>query len=112
MILFSSSWRVAFDNAAAFASAIGVYPLADLADIFHRDWCTEWKFSSNRAQEIGWWLHEHPGVTRYAVLDDHDVFRSWPERAAHLVRTDAAVGVTHADLVRVRRLLCVGRRSF
>jgi len=104
-IVVSSSWRQAFDSAAAFAAAIGLPPLAGAADVFHRDWCTESKMSATRAQEIGLWLADHKKVRRFAILDDHDVCAHRPELEKRFVRTDANVGVTQDDLRRVGELL-------
>lgn len=105
-IVVSSSWRLYFDTAAAFASAIGISPMRDLGELFHRDWFTPMKFSASRAQEISLWLADHKAVKRYAILDDHDICAGRPSKIdAHFVRTDAAVGVTDADLRRVGALL-------
>lgn len=105
-IVVSSSWREAFADAAQFASAIGLPPLAGAVDLFHRDWRTEQKFSASRAQEISIWLSGHRrSVKRYAILDDHDVCIREPELSPHMVQTDPEVGLTAADLDRVRALL-------
>lgn len=107
-IVVSSSWRNAFADAASFAAAIGIAPpLADAPDLFHRDWRTESKLSSQRFHEISWWLDDHEFVRRYAVLDDHPVFpRDYHgARARHEVRTDPALGITNTDLNLVAELL-------
>lgn len=104
-IVVSSSWRAAFESAAAFAGAIGIPPLASERARFHRDWQTEQKFSATRAQEIGLWLAAHKHVKRFAILDDHDICANRPEFEPHFVRTDSAVGLTEADLARVKIIL-------
>ena len=105
-IVVSSSWRKGFESAAQFAGAIGIAPpLASARDLFHRDWHTEWKFSSSRDQEIGLWLADHRSVKRFAILDDHDVCARRPELEPHFVRTDSDVGLTEADIARVESIL-------
>lgn len=53
-----------------------------------------------RAFEVASWLREHPGVTSYAVLDDHDAgFND------HFVAVDSAKGLQTKDANRAVRVL-------
>lgn len=104
-IVVSSSWREAFKAASAFASAIGIPPLASAPDIFHKDWKTGWKFSSQRYHEIDWWLQDHKQTRQYAILDDHDCIPPDWTLHKHFVRTDADVGLTNADINRVLEII-------
>lgn len=110
-IVVSSSWRNAFETAGAFATAIGLAPpLATARDHLHRDWRTGWKFSSQRFQEINWWIDDHR-PPHFAILDDHAVAPcDWP-MFAHVVQTDARRGVTNCDLDRVVGLLGRGEHA-
>lgn len=105
-IVVSSSWRDAFETGGAFAAAIGlVPPLASAPDLVHRDWRTGWKFSSQRRDEIGWWLDDHRKVKRFAILDDHDICAHAPKLEERFVRTDRDTGLVNEDLAAVVTLL-------
>lgn len=105
-IVVSSSWRQGFETGAAFAGAIGlVAPLASAPDLVHRDWRTEWKPSSWRMHEIGWWLDDHRKVKRFAILDDHDICAHAPKLEERFVRTDKETGLVNEDLAAVVTLL-------
>lgn len=104
-IVVSSSWREAFHTAADFASAIGIAPpLASAPDLFHKDWKTGWKFSSQRFHEIDGWLGDHKRRL-YAILDDHECIPQDLALYKNFVKTDADVGLTNADINRVLALL-------
>lgn len=105
-IVVSSSWRDAFSTAGDFAAAIGIAPpLASAPDLFHKDWKTGWKFSSQRYHEIDWWLQDHKKTTRYAILDDHACIPPDWKLHEHFVRTDAEVGLTNANINRALDIL-------
>lgn len=59
---------------------------------------------SGRAVEIRTWLDAHPSVTRFVILDDR---ASAADEAtqAFFVHTDAAVGLTDADVEKALRIL-------
>ena len=59
---------------------------------------------SGRAAEIRTWLDAHPSVTRFVILDDR---ASAADEAtqAFFVHTDAAVGLTDADVEKALRIL-------
>lgn len=39
-------------------------------NVVHSEWRCPKKMSSSRAQEIKWWLGDHPEVTHYVAIDD------------------------------------------
>lgn len=57
---------------------------------------------TTRAYEIGLWLFQHPDVTSWVVIDDV-AWEGFP--GERFVKTDIQVGLTDADIHRVRDLL-------
>lgn len=98
-IVVSSSWRNAFRSAGDFATAIGISPpLSNTPDLFHKDWKTGMKFTSQRFHEIDWWLADHPYLPNYAILDDHDFIPDGWTLRDHFVKTDPSIGITDANI--------------
>jgi hypothetical protein len=64
-IVISSTWQI-----QGYESCKTIFEDNGIICEFHRDWCTERKFSSTRTQEISWWLNNHPEITHYVALDD------------------------------------------
>lgn len=66
-----------------------------------------WPRTNERGQQIADWLREHPGVTRYAVVDDIDLGIS--ESGHPFVRTDGKVGLTDTDADQLIQILNGGQ---
>lgn len=65
-IVISSTWQsLGLEACAELLEKNGI----DGSQI-HSDWKTIRKMSSQRTQEILWWLDDHPEVTNYVALDD------------------------------------------
>lgn len=56
-----------------------------------------------RSREVDNWLHNHPEVTHYAILDDIKFFSG--TQAAHFVRTNYRTGLRDKDLRSVEVIL-------
>lgn len=46
--------------------------------------------ADSRAEEISLWLHAHPQVTQYVILDD--AFGGWGALDEQVVKTDSRIG--------------------
>lgn len=55
-----------------------------------------------RGPEVARYLADHPEVTRFVILDDHDDLDPYLDR---LVLVDRAVGITDADCANAYRML-------
>jgi Swiss Army Knife RNA repair-like protein len=96
-IVISSSWRHAYSLAQLrrlfssdiAARVVAVTPILEDAE-------------ATRAEEIKAYLYEHPEVESFVVLDDDGC--PWP-RSWAVVAPDPAVGLTPADIERLRQLI-------
>lgn len=68
----------------------------------HEDWRTPYKMSSDRTQEIAWWLENHPEVTTYVAIDDLTLS---PDFVKYSVRCDSFNGLTYANFLECRYFL-------
>lgn len=76
-IVLSSTWRMASDPDRD--RHIGKLRSIGLFELTHADWRTPYNLTMiyepfaeypKRGDEIASWLHDHPEVTRYAIVDD------------------------------------------
>lgn len=105
-IVLSTSW------------ALG-HPLSELATCLDRNnidssrifeyedpslynYMTPRKFSSNRAQEIAWWLEDHTDISNWVALDDMQVIRRLGPRS---IITDPTIGLTKTDAAKAIAIL-------
>ena len=113
-IILHSGWRFWFDSKGNPLRKEAVKLLELLADAglsidgFTPDLTTEEirrtkKFSLVKADEILAWLHAHPDVTGWVVLDDLDLHHARIER--HQVKTDQTVGLTLEDVAKAEEIL-------
>lgn len=56
-----------------------------------------------RGTEIQHWLHSHPGVTRWCILDDDSDML--PDQLLNFVKTDGMIGLTQRDADKVIEIL-------
>lgn len=96
--VLSSSWRGRFDE------VVKILELADFTGELIGP--TPVLRGETRGAEILAWLHEHPEVTDFVILDDDDDMDDMDHRH---VESDFAVGLTAADVDRALELL--GLRS-
>ena len=59
------------------------------------DWMTPRRLTSNRAQEIQWWMYNHADVSDWCAIDDLSVIG---QLAPHAVITDPTLGFDDASL--------------
>lgn len=105
-IVLSTSW------------ALG-HPLSSLADCLDRNninssrifeyedpslanYMTPRKFTSNRANEIGWWLEDHADISNWVALDDMQIIRQLGPRS---IVTDPTIGLTKTDVAKAVAIL-------
>lgn len=86
-VVVSSTWRRDHDCREKLVAA-------GFKGTFHRDWRTPLE-GAFRGDQIRAWLASHPGVSRYAIIDDQIYFHN--EQMSRLIRTDFMVGMTQAD---------------
>lgn len=94
-IVMSSTWRL-FPDCREILIAGGV------VDAFHVDWSTPpaRRMRSGRGDEIAEWMHKHPDVKHYCIVDDDtDMLAKQLDR---FVRTSFDTGMTpdHAHLIK------------
>ena len=105
-IVLHSGWRFWFDDAlrplraesahmADLLAAEGLTLAGRTPDLSTGEIRRTRRFSQVKAEEILAWLAQHPAVQRWCVLDDLDLHND--AVAAHQVRPDAGVGLTHGD---------------
>ena len=110
VIVMSSGWRLWFDDNMMPEDGYSrcLYDILCEFDIklfgktpdFSTDEIrTKKTFSHVKAKEIIAWLSEHEEANKYVVLDDLDLKNE--EINSHLVRTNAQVGITEDDAMRV-----------
>lgn len=94
-IVLISSWRYAFtvNFIHEFLTRIG------LNELLHEDWFAGFKPTSGKRDDIGFWLDDHPDVTRWLAIDDQDLGL---DRHRQVI-PKGNVGLTHDDLRRTRR---------
>lgn len=100
-IVVSSTWREIYpvERLRSFfspdlrARVIGSTPVLD-----------DYDSDYGRFEEIRSWLSKHPGVSRWAALDD-DIEGFPPHQRKCVVFTDPAVGLTDQTLAELRQLL-------
>lgn len=106
VVVLSSGWKLWFDEnmmprdgyAQQLSDVLHEYDIAlfDKTPDFSTEEIRAAKtFSKVKAQEITAWLHAHKIVRKYVVLDD--LYLGVPEINAHLVKTDARIGITEQD---------------
>ena len=93
-IVLSTSW--AMGNPIAKLSNCLLRNGIDPSNIFEYDspsqggWITPRKMSSQRSNEIGWWIDEHPEITEWVAIDDDP---SILHLKTNYVRTNPAIGL-------------------
>lgn len=113
-IILHSGWRFWFDSKGNSLRKEAEKLVGLLADAgltiagFTPDLTTEEirrtkKFSLVKADEILAWLHAHPDVSGWVVLDDLDLHH--PLIAQHQVMTDPTVGLTLEDVAKAEKIL-------
>lgn len=59
------------------------------------EWMTPRRLTSNRAQEIQWWINNHPGVSHWCAIDDLTVIG---QLGPHAIITDPTLGFNDVSL--------------
>ena len=87
-----SSLRYAFPDTfiRAFLDRIGLGPH------LHKDWFAPFKVSSNKRDDIGFWLDDHRRVKQAFAIDDHDL--GLGGKKVRQIMPDGRRGLTRADL--------------
>ena len=110
VILMSSGWRLWFDDNMMpkdgesqclydILCQANIKLFGKTPDFSTEEIRTKKTFSHVKAKEIIAWLSEHEEANKYVVLDDLDLKNE--EINSHLVRTNAQVGITEDDAMRV-----------
>lgn len=99
-IVVSSDWRN-MENKEEISSLLE--PHLDV--LLHEDWGTP--ITGYRWNEILKWLSQHPEVSNYAILDDHDKHFEGapPALLKRLVLTNAKVGISSHDIQQAAYIL-------
>lgn len=114
VVVMSSGWRLWFDDNMmprdGYSQCLYDILLEFDIKVFDKtpDFSTEEirinkTFSKVKAKEIIAWLSEHETVDKYVVLDDLNLNNE--EVNSHLVRTNAQVGITEDDAMRVIEMI-------
>lgn len=95
-LVLSSTWRIEFSTDMIPNSAIG----QSLANVFASNdipLCsrTNSQSISSRPYEIQGWLHTHPDVSSFIIIDDNDF--GWGDLSSHWLSIKSATGLTQAD---------------
>lgn len=99
-IVVSSSHRLDFQwdgntrGLDSYMRTLGIDPILD---------ATAYLPNCMRGEEIELWLREHPGVTRYVIIDDSGDML--PSQMDSFVQTDPSVGFTDKDFYKATRIL-------
>lgn len=101
-IVISSSWRIGFlSNMDGLVQFLKLHNIAgEIIDMTPLP--NDLNFSKPRWKEIRAWLHEHPEVTSFVILDDID--NMGPLSHAH-VCTDSKVGLIDSQIARAINIL-------
>lgn len=98
-IVVISSWRYAFSRSFIEHFLLG----CGLALHLHYDWLAEFRFSSSKADDIGFWMADHDGIDGAIAIDDWDLGPMRSPLVRQVVPARASVGLTRADLAKSAR---------
>lgn len=96
-IVVSSTWRY-----GAIDRLMHELKRNKLLQYLHQDWFTPVIHPAHRGEEIIPWLHLHPEVDDYIIIDDDDNIPN--EQLSRFVKTDLHFGMTEKHYDRVRAI--------
>ena|SRR3990167_1924802 len=101
-VVVSSSWRVRFNLDELREILISRGFVGEVIDVTPR--VPQRRFSEmiSRGEEVQAWLHQHPDVESYVIIDDINEFKGMKK---HFVETNHRTGITDKDVERAINIL-------
>jgi hypothetical protein len=101
MIAYTTSWKDYFSKSLMASLLEPIIPRSHSYGVVKKA-----KFSSERGHDIGFWLRDHPEVTKFAVIDDHNMANTL--HGENFFQTDGRDGLTMKMAHDIARHLGIG----